>query len=75
MRVSEMTIGEKNKAYKHGQLPTAAERRQESGDWTLFLPTNKSNDDKWMCPVPECMTKAISNTDQARHAHRGTKHL
>ena len=70
---SQMSVADYNKAYKHGQLPTVEDRRAASGDWSLYLPTNKSKDAKWICPVPECMLKPISNTDQARHAHRGTK--
>jgi hypothetical protein len=65
---SDMTVRDARKKRKSGAFPTVGDRRQESGDWTLYWPTN--SDDTFMCPIPGCMKKPIKNSDQSRYHHR-----
>jgi hypothetical protein len=66
---SAMTVGQVNKKRKYGQLPTVQDRREQSGDWSLYLVSDRK-DGMFMCPVPNCMKKPIKDTDQSRYAHR-----
>ena len=65
---ASMTVREQRKKRARGDFPTVAERRELSGDWTLFTPTNGAT--TFMCPIPGCMNKPIKNCDQSRYHHR-----
>lgn len=69
---SEMTVREHNKKQRAGEFPTVAQRREEQGDWTLFLPTKGAA--TFMCPLPGCIKKPIKNSDQGRYHHRRSQH-
>ena len=65
---ADLTVRDARKKRKRGDFPSVADRRETSGDWTMFWPTH--NLPTFMCPIPGCMKKAIKNSDQSRYHHR-----
>ena len=65
---ADLTVRDARKKRKRGDFPSVADRRETSGDWTMYWPTY--NLPTFTCPIPGCMKKPIKNSDQSRYHHR-----